>query len=119
MKNALEFLPRYSATNLEAASEIKKIPANRARVIKAGTPVITFTDILGRNYRFPFRNKKQRAEISQVLNLLKTDSYTLNAILDSYEVKLGRWVNEARLRKEIQAAFGFSNNTINSVLAAN
>ena len=55
MKNTFEFYPRYSSINAESASEFKKIPANRARVIKAGTPVITFTDILGRNYRFSFR----------------------------------------------------------------
>jgi len=118
MKNTFEFYPRYSATNLESASEVKKIPANRARVIKAGTPVITFTDILGRNFRFPFRNKKQRAEISQLINLLKEDTRTLNAILDGYEVRLGQWVNEKALRKELKTAFGFSNNAIDSVLAA-
>jgi hypothetical protein len=118
MKNTFEFYPRYSSINAESASEFKKIPANRARVIKAGTPVITFTDILGRNYRFPFRNKKQRAEISQLLNLLKEDSRTLNAILDGYEVKLGLWVNEKALRKELKTVFGFSNNAIDSVLAA-
>jgi len=114
----LEFIPRYSATNLESASEYKNIPANKPRVIKAGTPVITFTDILGRNYRFPFRNKKQRAEISQLLNLLKEDSRTLNAILDSYEVRSGLYVNEKALRKELKQAFGFTNNAIDSVIAA-
>jgi hypothetical protein len=112
------FIPRYSATNLESASEIKNIPANKARVIKAGVPVITFTDILGRNYRFPFRNKKQRAEISQLLNLLKEDSRTLRAILDSYEVRAGLYVNEKALRKELKQAFGFTNNAIDSVIAA-
>lgn len=118
MKNSFEFYPRYSSINTEASSEIKNIPANRARVIKAGTPVITFTDILGRNYRFPFRNKKQRAEISQLINLLKEDSRTLKAILDGYEVRLGLYVNEKALRKELKEVFGFSNNAIDSVLAA-
>jgi hypothetical protein len=118
MKNSFEFYPRYSSINTEASSEFKKIPANKPRVIKAGTPVITFTDILGRNYRFPFRNKKQRAEISQLLNLLKQDSKTLRAILDSYEVKFGLYVNEKGLRKELKSAFGFSNNAIDSVIAA-
>lgn len=114
----LEFIPRYSSINTESASEFKNIPANKARVIKAGVPVITFTDILGRNYQFPFRNKKQRAEISQLINLLKEDSRTLRAILDGYEVRMGRWVNENKLRKELKQAFGFSNNAIDSVLAA-
>ena len=114
----LEFIPRYSSINAESAAEFKNIPANKARVIKAGVPVITSTDIFGRNYQFPFRNKKQRAEISQLINLLKEDSRTLRAILDGYEVKLGRWVNEKALRKELKSAFGFSNNAIDSVLAA-
>jgi hypothetical protein len=114
----LEFIPRYSSINAESAAEFKNIPANKARVIKAGVPVITFTDILGRNYQFPFRNKKQRAEISQLINLLKEDSRTLRAILDGYEVRMGRWVNENKLRKELKQAFGFSNNAIDSVLAA-
>jgi hypothetical protein len=118
MKNSFEFYPRYSSINTEASAEIKNIPANKPRVIKAGVPVITFTDILGRNYRFPFRNKKQRAEISQLLNLLKEDSRTLRAILDSYEVKAGLYVNEKGLRKELKSAFGFSNNAIDSVIAA-
>jgi hypothetical protein len=118
MKNSFEFYPRYSSINTEASSEYKKIPANKPRVMKAGTPVITFTDILGRNYRFPFRNKKQRAEISQLLNLLKEDSRTLRAILDSYEVRYGVYVNEKGLRKELKTAFGFSNNAIDSVIAA-
>ena len=115
---SIEFIPRYSSINTESASEIKNIPANRARVIKAGVPVITFTDIFGKSYNFPFRNKKQRAEISQLINLLKEDSRTLNAILDGYEVRMGRWVNENKLRKELKQAFGFSNNAIDSVLAA-
>ena len=114
----LEFIPRYSSINTESASEFKNIPANRARVIKAGVPVITFTDIFGRNYQFPFRNKKQRAEISQLINLLKEDTRTLNAILDGYEVRSGLYVNEKGLRKELKAAFGFSNNAIDSVIAA-
>lgn len=114
----LEFIPRYSSINTEASSEFKNIPANKPRVIKAGTPIITFTDIFGKNYNFPFRNKKQRAEISQLLNLLKEDSKTLRAILDSYEVRYGRYVNEKGLRKELKAAFGFSNNAIDSVINA-
>ena len=114
----LEFIPRYSSINTEASSEIKNIPANKPRVIKAGTPIITFTDIFGKNYNFPFRNKKQRAEISQLLNLLKEDSKTLRAILDSYEVRYGRYVNEKGLRKELKQAFGFSNNAIDSVINA-
>ena len=114
----LEFIPRYSSINTEASSEFKNIPANKPRVIKAGTPIITFTDIFGRNYNFPFRNKKQRAEISQLLNLLKEDSKTLRAILDSYEVRYGRYVNEKGLRKELKQAFGFSNNAIDSVINA-
>ena len=118
MKNTFEFIPRYSSINTESASEFKNIPANKPRVIKAGTPIITFTDILGRSYKFPFRNKKQRAEISQLLNLLKEDSRTLRAILDGYEVKYGRYVNEKGLRKELKQAFGFSNNAIDSVINA-
>ncbi len=118
MKQSFEFYPRYSSINTEASGEFKNIPANKPRVIKAGVPVITFTDILGRNYRFPFRNRKQRAEISQLLKLLKEDSRTLRAILDGYEVKFGQWVNEKGLRKELKATFGFSNNAIDSVLAA-
>lgn len=114
----LEFIPRYSSINTEASSEFKNIPANKPRVIKAGTPIITFTDIFGKNYNFPFRNKKQRAEISQLLNLLKEDSKTLRAILDSYEVRYGRYVNEKSLRKELKMAFGFSNNAIDSVINA-
>lgn len=115
---SFEFIPRYSSINTESSSEFKNIPANKPRVIKAGTPIITFTDIFGKNYNFPFRNKKQRAEISQLLNLLREDSKTLRAILDSYEVRYGRYVNENRLRSELKQAFGFSKNAIDSVINA-
>jgi len=114
----LEFIPRYSSINSESAAEFKNIPANKPRVIKAGVPVITFTDIFGSNYRFPFRNKKQRAEISQLINLLKEDTRTLNNILESYEVRAGYWVKEKALRKELKQAFGFSNNAIDSIIYA-
>jgi len=116
--NVLEFKPRYSPINSESASEFKNIPANKPRVIRAGTPIITFTDIFGKNYQFPFRNKKQRAEISQLLNLLREDTYTLKAILDGYEVRYGRYVNEKGLRNELKLAFGFSKNAIDSVINA-
>ena len=115
---SFEFIPRYSSINAETSAEFINIPANKPRVIKAGTPIITFTDIFGKNYNFPFRNKKQRAEISQLLNLLKEDSKTLRAILDSYEVRYGRYVNEKGLRKDLKQAFGFSNNAIDSVINA-
>lgn len=114
----LEFIPRYSSINSESAAEFINIPANKQRVIKAGVPVITYTDIFGKKYFFPFRNKKQRAEISQLINLLKEDSRTLNAILDGYEVRAGRYVNENKLRKELKQAFGFTKNAIDSVIAA-
>jgi hypothetical protein len=31
---------------------------------------------------------------------------------------MGQWVNEKALRKELKAVFGYSNNAIDSVLAA-
>ena len=117
MKSA-SFIPRYSATNLESASEYKHIPANKARVIKAGTPVITFTDIFGKNYFFPYRTKKQRSEISEILRLLKSDNVTLNRILADYSVKMGKYVNEAKLRRELKAEFGFTKSAIDSIIAA-
>jgi len=108
----------YTSMNYERFGFYINKPATKQPIAKAGSPIITFTDILGRNYRFPFRNKKQRAEISQLINLLKEDSRTLKAILDGYEVRLGLYVNEKALRKELKTVFGFSNNAIDSVIAA-
>ncbi len=116
--NALEFKPRYSSINNQSAAEFKNIPANKERVFKAGIPVIHFTDIFGKKYQFPFRTKKQKAEISQLLNLLKEDVRTLNAIIDGYEVRYGKYVNENKLRKELKQAFGFTKNAIDSVIYA-
>jgi hypothetical protein len=103
--------------NYEKFGEFKNIPANKQRVIKAGTPVITFTDMFGRNFFFPYRTKKQRSEISDILRLLKVENNLLNRILSDYSVKMGKYVNESKLRKELREAFGFSKSNIDSILA--
>lgn len=107
----------YSSVNYESFGNIKNIPANRARVFKAGTPVITFTDMFGKDYFFPFRTKKQRSEISEILKLLRAENNTLNRILSDYSVKMGKYVNESKLRAEIKSAFGFSKSNIDSIIA--
>lgn len=107
----------YSSVNYESFGNIKNIPANKARVFKAGTPVITFTDMFGKDYFFPFRTKKQRSEISEILKLLRAENNTLNRILSDYSVKMGKYVNESKLRAEIKSAFGFSKSNIDSIIA--
>lgn len=107
----------YSSVNYETFGNIKNIPANKARVIKAGVPVITFTDMFGRNFFFPYRTKKQRSEISDILKLLRAENNTLNRILSDYSVKMGKYVNESKLRKELRETFGFSKSNIDSILA--
>ena len=107
----------YASMNYEKFGEFKNIPANKQRVIKAGTPVITFTDMFGRNFFFPYRTKKQRSEISDILRLLKAENNQLNRILSDYSVKMGKYVNESKLRAEIKSAFNFSKSNIDSILA--
>lgn len=107
----------YSSVNYETFGNIKNIPANKARVIKAGVPVITFTDMFGKNYFFPYRTKKQRSEISEILKLLRSENNILNRILSDYSVKMGKYVNESKLRKEIRTEFGFTKSAIDSILA--
>ncbi len=107
----------YASVNYETFGNIKNIPANKARVIKAGVPVITFTDMFGRNFFFPYRTKKQRSEISDILRLLRAENNTLNRILSDYSVKMGKYVNESKLRKELRDTFGFSKSNIDSILA--
>jgi hypothetical protein len=92
-------------------------PATKQPVRKAGLPVITFTDMFGKNYFFPYRTKKQRSEISDILRLLKVENNTLNRILSDYSVKMGKYVNESKLRAEIKSAFGFSKSNIDSIIA--
>jgi hypothetical protein len=106
----------YASMNYEKFGEFKNIPANKQRVIKAGTPVITFTDMFGRNFFFPYRTKKQRSEISDILRLLKVENNQLNRILSDYSVKMGKYVNESKLRKELRESFGFSKSNIDSIL---
>lgn len=107
----------YSSVNYETFGNIKNVPANKARVIKAGVPIITFTDMFGKNYFFPYRTKKQRSEISDILKLLRAENNQLNRILSDYSVKMGRYVNESKLRSELKQAFGFSKSAIDSILA--
>ena len=107
----------YASMNYEKFGMYKNIPATKAKVVKAGLPVITFTDMFGKNYFFPYRTKKQRSEISEILKLLRAENNTLNRILSDYSVKMGKYVNESKLRAEIKSAFGFSKSNIDSILA--
>ena len=107
----------YTSMNYEKFGMYINKPATKQPVRKAGTPVITFTDMFGKDYFFPFRTKKQRSEISQILRLLKAENNTLNRILSDYSVKMGKYVNESKLRAEIKTAFGFSKSNIDSIIA--
>jgi hypothetical protein len=92
-------------------------PATKQPVRKAGTPIITFTDMFGRNFNFPYRTKKQRSEISDILRLLKAENNLLNRILSDYSVKMGKYVNESKLRAELKSAFNYSKSNIDSILS--
>ena len=107
----------YASVNYESFGNIKNIPANRARVIKAGTPVVTYTTMFGKSYRFPYRTKKQYAEIVAFIKLFRNEDITLKRILADYSVKMGQYVNEPKLRKELREAFGFSKSAIDSILS--
>lgn len=107
----------YASVNYESFGNIKNIPANKARVIKAGTPVVTYTTMFGRKYFLPYRTKKQYAEIVAFIKLFRQEDITLKRILSDYSVKMGRYVNESKLRAEIKQAFGFSKSAIDSILA--
>lgn len=52
------------------------IPANKGRQIKAGTPIICFE-----RFRFPFRNKAQRADIGQFIRNYKRNSELIEEAL--------------------------------------
>ena len=107
----------YASMNYEKFGMYKNIPATKAKVIKAGVPVITFTDMFGRNFFFPYRTKKQRSEISDILRLLKAENNLLNRILSDYSVKMGKYVNESKLRAELKSAFNYSKSNIDSILS--
>ena len=107
----------YASVNYESFGNIKNIPANKARVIKAGTPVVTYTTMFGRKYFLPYRTKKQYAEIVALIKLFSQEDITLKRILSDYSVKMGQYVNEPKLRKEIKDAFGFSKSAIDMILS--
>jgi hypothetical protein len=107
----------YSSVNYESFGNIKNIPANKARVSKAGLPVVTYTTMFGKNYFFPYRTKKQYSEIVSFIKLFRQEDITLRRILSDYSVKMGMYVNEPKLRKELREAFGFSKSAIDSILS--
>ena len=107
----------YASVNYESFGNIKNIPANKARVIKAGTPVVTYTTMFGKTYNLPYRTKKQYAEIVSFIKLFRQEDITLKRILSDYSVKMGQYVNEPKLRKEIKDAFGFSKSAIDMILS--
>jgi len=116
MSYTKEFNPRYSSVSLEATADIINIPANKPRVYKAGTPMVTFTDFLGRNHYLPYRTKKQYAEIVQYIGMFRRESITLSRIFSDYSVKNGKYVNEPALKRELKNVFGFSTKAINILL---
>ncbi len=107
----------YTSMNYERFGLYINTPATKQPVRKAGTPVITFTDMFGKDYFFPYRTKKQRSEISDILRLLRAENNQLNRILSDYSVKMGKYVNESKLRAEIKSAFNYSKSNIDSILA--
>ena len=107
----------YTSMNYEKFGMYINTPATKQPVKRAGLPTITFTDMFGRNYFFPYRTKKQRSEISQILRLLKVENNQLNRILSDYSVKMGKYVNESKLRAELKQAFNYSKSNIDSILA--
>ena len=107
----------YASVNYESFGNIKNIPANKARVIKAGLPVVTYTNMFGKSFYLPYRTKKQYAEIVQFIKLFRNEDITLKRILSDYSVKMGRYVNESKLRKEIKAEFGFTKSAIDLILS--
>ena len=106
----------YTSMNYERFGFYKNVPATKQPVQKASTPIITFTDMFGRNFFFPYRTKKQRTEISSILKMLRAENNQLNRILSDYNVKMGKYVNESKLRAELKSAFGFSKSNIDSIL---
>ena len=107
----------YTSMNYERFGFYINKPATKQPVQKAGTPIITFTDMFGRNFFFPYRTKKQRTEISSILKMLRAENNQLNRILADYSVKMGKYVNESKLRAELKTAFGFSKSNIDSILS--
>jgi hypothetical protein len=107
----------YTSMNYERFGLYINTPATKQPVKRAGLPTITFTDMFGKNYFFPYRTKKQRSEISDILKLFRAENNQLNRILSDYSVKMGRYVNESKLRSELKQAFGFSKSNIDSILA--
>ncbi len=107
----------YASVNYESFGNIKNIPANKARVIKAGLPVVTYTNMFGKSFYLPYRTKKQYAEIVQFIKLFRQEDITLKRILSDYSVSYGRYVNESKLRKEIRDEFGFSKSAIDLILS--
>jgi uncharacterized coiled-coil DUF342 family protein len=69
-------------------------------------------------YRFPYRTRKQRSEISEVLKNLKNESSNLNKTLESFSKKVGKCITESGLRTELKTVFGYSKGAIDSILAS-
>lgn len=107
----------YASMNYEKFGMYKNIPANTARVSKAGVPVVTYTNMFGKQFNLPYRTKKQYAEIVSFIKLFRQEDITLKRILSDYSVKMGRYVNEPKLRREIKEAFGFSKSSIDLILS--
>ena len=107
----------YASMNYEKFGMYKNVPATKERIIKAGLPVITYTNMFGKVYNLPYRTKKQRSEIVSFIKLFRNEDITLKRILADYSVKMGRYVNEPKLRREIKEAFGFSKSAIDSILS--
>lgn len=116
MSYTKEFNPNYASVSLEHSADIKNIPANKPRVYKAGKPMVTFTDFLGRNHYLPYRTKKQYKEICGFLKGMRAESATIKQLCAQYEVRNGLYVKEAKLIKDLQLALNFTKKQAQLVL---
>jgi hypothetical protein len=108
----------YVSLDYEKFGMYKSVPAVRDNSNKGGLPVISFQSTSGKMYRFPYRTRKQRSEISEVLKNLKNESSNLNKTLESFSKKIGKCITESGLRTELKTVFGYSKGAIDSILAS-
>lgn len=103
--------------NYDQFGQFKNFAASKMPVRKAGTPVIEFINIFGRKFLFPYKTRRQFNEASAMVKLMRVENQQLKNLLDEYNVKCGKWVNEPKLRRELRDTFGMTKPAIDKLLS--
>ena len=108
MYNTKEFNSNFKNHNVSRLAQLMDNPFKVFSASKISNhvkplTVVEYTDIFGKKYRIPVRNKTQMREAQLFLAMFKEESASMKEILSEYPVSMGRI--EKRFLPELKRIF--------------